>query len=69
MINKLGAPKSQVSRIHAGAAYALTPKAKWLTEDLAHHAEGGPRSDERLGRLRPQTVEPGVVIAGNRLDA
>ncbi len=35
----------------------------------AHHAEGGPRSDDRPGRLGPQTVEPGMAITGNHLDA
>ncbi len=35
---------------------------------MAQITEGGPHSDELPERLRPQTVEPGVTVAGNHLD-
>ncbi len=56
-------------RYRPGAAYAPVLRAGWSAEDLAHRAEGGPRSDERSARLQPQTSEPGMAIAENHLDA
>ncbi len=52
----LTVPLTKFSLTFSTHTYALAPEARWLTKDLAQHAEGRPHSDERPELLQPQTV-------------
>ncbi len=47
-----------------GASSPLAHEAWWPTQNVDHHVQGGPCPPQRTGRLRPQTMEPGLETIG-----